>query len=90
MIRRVDGASMEPTLKSGTIVIAIKAKQLKVGNVVIAELDGRQVIKRISHIDNDEYHLLGDNLKHSSDSRTKGAVCRSKIYGRVVWPRTSR
>jgi nickel-type superoxide dismutase maturation protease len=90
MIRRVEGISMIPTLKPGTIVVAVKAKRLRVGNVVIAELDGRDVIKRIARIDDGMYHLLGDNLKSSTDSRTKGSIDRSKIHGFVIWPRVNR
>ncbi len=86
-LRRVVGDSMLPTLSAGVVILVVKARQLKVGDVVVAELNGRPVVKRIACIENNAYFLVGDNTRHSSDSRTKGAVLRGAISGRVVWPR---
>lgn len=90
MIRRVIGSSMLPTLRNGAIILAFKKKHIRVGDVVVARLEGREVVKRVQSILNDEYFLVGDNSAHSSDSRTKGAVQRADILARIVWPRISR
>jgi phage repressor protein C with HTH and peptisase S24 domain len=81
---------MLPTLHQGEIVVAIKTKQVTGGDVVIAKLDNREVIKRVIGINNGAYYLVGDNSEQSTDSRTKGTVTRADILGRVVWPRISR
>jgi phage repressor protein C with HTH and peptisase S24 domain len=89
-LRRVVGDSMLPALSPGAIIVAVKARQVIVGDVVVAKLDSREVIKRVAGIDNDAYFLLGDNSEHSSDSRTKGTVVHDQILGRVILPKTRR
>lgn len=88
LIRRVVGRSMEPSLYDGRFVLARK-KPPRVGDVVVALQNGREVVKRISSVQDDHYILLGDNGAHSTDSRTLGGVDRQNIRGVVVWPRLS-
>lgn len=85
--RRIVGASMLPTLSDGQIVIAHQIRNFKVGQVVIAHVNGREVVKRITKIKNGSVYLLGDNEKHSTDSRTFGYISDVNIQGIVFWPK---
>jgi len=90
-LRKVVGKSMEPTLLEGRVIIATTFKTPKVGDVVVAVQNGREVVKRISKITNDwQVTLLGDNQGHSTDSRHHGSIPKRKILGVVVWPKTAR
>lgn len=85
LLRRVHGESMSPTIKHGEIILAKRnVNQLRVGQVVIANVDNRQVIKRISKIKHGELFLEGDNKEGSTDSREYGFVSRSNIYAKVI------
>ncbi len=81
LIRRVKGASMLPALKHGSIVVAISGIKARVGDIVVAKLNNRSVIKRLERIDNDSCYLVGDNRQESSDSRHYGRVPSSAILG---------
>lgn len=74
---------MEPALHNGDIVIARNLKP-KLSDIVIARIDGREVIKRITKIKQNSMHLSGDNLAHSTDSRNYGMINSSNITGVVV------
>ena len=87
LIRRVIGESMQPTLRPGQLVFAIKSKQYSVNNLVIAKQDSREVLKRIAKINNGQYFLTGDNAQASTDSRQLGTVDAQAILGRVIWPK---
>lgn len=41
--------------------------------------------KKISHLYNGEYFVLGDNAENSIDSRTFGCIKKSQILATVVW-----
>lgn len=86
-VRRVVGDSMYPTLKEGQAVWCHEFRQFKVGQVVIAFIDGREVVKRIASIENGRIFLVGDNEEKSTDSRHYGSVTDTKIEGTVFWPR---
>lgn len=76
-IRRVYGPSMEPYLKEGNVIVLRKhsaKRKVNVGNIVMARIEGKEVIKRISAIDNGQIYLLGDNKTQSTDSRQFGSV----------------
>jgi hypothetical protein len=83
-IRRVFGSSMEPALLPGDIIIARKPGKLKTGDIIMADIDDREVIKRITELKGDTVHLEGDNKSASTDSRSYGAVPRSAIVGIVM------
>jgi len=88
LIRRVRGASMQPALKPGRLVIGYAwRKKLRPGSVVIFSHDGFEKIKRIRRIDGAYYYLLGDNECASTDSRQFGWVSRNRITALVIWPR---
>ena len=85
--RQVKGDSMKPTLRNGQIVFAHEVRKFKQGQVVIAFVRGREVIKRITKIENGSVYLQGDNSSESTDSREYGPIPDSKIEGVVFFPR---
>jgi phage repressor protein C with HTH and peptisase S24 domain len=87
-LRRVVGDSMLPAYKNGQLVIASYFHKPKVGYVVVAVQNGREVLKRVVAIDsNHMVELIGDNKLHSTDSRHYGKVPIRKVLGVVVWPK---
>jgi nickel-type superoxide dismutase maturation protease len=85
---RVQGESMLPAYKAGTIVVALNnPKKFKTGDVIILEHDGLLKIKRISRINKGQVYLLGDNQNMSKDSRQFGWVSASAITGIVAYPK---
>lgn len=84
MIRRVKGASMHPTLPHGKIVLALKHKKPKVGDVVIVKHHKVEVLKRIHDIQGELAYLLGDNPDESTDSREYGWLPLKSIMGVVM------
>lgn len=87
-IRRVVGNSMLPTLKNGQLVGISSFKKPKVGDVVMAVQNKREVIKRIASIHHNwQVELRGDNTAASTDSRLHGTISMRNVQGVVVWPR---
>jgi signal peptidase I len=90
---------MFPALEPGERVLfdrlAYEVDEPKLGDIVLARdpaRPGLRMIKRVApgegHARN-EYWLLGDNARESTDSRTLGAFRREDIVGRawvVYWP----
>ncbi len=87
IIRRITGYSMSPTLNNGVVAIFINKKHLNVGDIVIAKVGQREVVKRISEIKKDKVFLIGDNLEHSTDSRDYGRLDTNCLMGKLIWPR---
>ena len=86
--RRVVGNSMYPTYKNGQIIILSPLKKAKVGSVVMAVQNKREVLKRVVKITNNHMvELRGDNAAASTDSRTLGPVTMNAILGVVIWPK---
>ncbi|MBR0059195.1 MAG: S24 family peptidase [Methanobrevibacter sp.] len=94
VLYHVQGKSMYPTLNDGQTVIVEKTKNVKVGNMVVANSSEYGVIiKRVSQIKGDEIYLTSDNTNVESEYRngvlyeTKGIttwVDSDDIYGVVV------
>ena len=84
-LRRVDGRSMEPTLSEGDVIICNKKRQYHVSDIVVAVVDGRQVIKRIYGKTEHKVYLLGDNLIESTDSRQYGPIANELILGKCSY-----
>lgn len=86
-IRRVVGDSMFPTLSDGQLVLAHMIRSFRTGQVVIAHVNGREVIKRIKKIENGKIFLEGDNKQASTDSNNYGPLTDTHVEGIVFWPR---
>ncbi|HEY6736988.1 MAG TPA: S24 family peptidase [Candidatus Saccharimonadia bacterium] len=74
---RVSGHSMQPTYRSGDVVLGwrwFRAAQLRPSQVLVATQAGRPVIKRLAAITAAGLILTGDNPADSLDSRQLGAV----------------
>lgn len=84
-IRRVKGASMVPTLVEKDIVVAIKRKNYRKGDIVIADINSHEVVKRISGIFDNKYRLIGDNREYSTDSRSWGLLSKNELKGKVIY-----
>lgn len=83
-LRRVVGKSMLPSFKEGNVLLFFGRKKYKTGDVVLANIKGRDIIKRVYSISNGQYDLRGDNTDASTDSRNFGLVSRDNILGKVI------
>jgi len=83
IVRRVEGHSMEPSLKEGQIVYATPLLKVAKGDIVIAKPESKEIIKRVSQVSSGHLLLVGDNKDHSRDSRIFGEVKKSKVFGKV-------
>lgn len=74
---------MTPGILPGAIVIALPLRPHS-GNIVIAHQNGREVLKRVTMVEDNRYFLQGDNMQHSTDSRHYGSVRRDDIQSVVI------
>ena len=86
-IYRIEGDSMQPTLKEGDLVLVNPHAALEIGDIVVARHPFKKsvdIIKRIAKIlPGDRYILLSDNLDDSADSRQFGAIGAKDILGKA-------
>lgn len=85
LLRKVTGTSMVPFLFPGDMVVFSGLLQSRQGRVVIADVRGREVVKRISHVQGNRCYLLGDNPASSTDSRDYGFVSRETVKGGLLF-----
>ncbi len=82
-IRRVVGGSMLPTLNQGDIVVYWRRKP-RMGELVVAQVDGRDVVKRVVLVHPDSsVDLAGDNTA----SNHYQFVPQAAMLGVLLWPR---
>lgn len=74
---------MAPSLQPGEIVIGWQ-KRPRIGALVIAAVDGREVLKRVTRVEGSSYYLVGDNRDESTDSRHYGKIPRTAILGTIM------
>lgn len=77
---------MEPGLRDGNIVVARKRIfKIKPGDIVIANVNGMQVIKRVKYINSfNKIFLNSDNIAGSS-SNNWGLLPITSIVGKVIY-----
>lgn len=73
LLRQVAGKSMEPEIMAGQFIIASGLLPVRVGSIVVAKAEGREVIKRVLAIDSGQIVIEGDNTRY-----TKNYVIRKK------------
>lgn len=84
LLRRVVGDSMLPTLPPGKLVIGIRPRHIRPGDIVVVHHNGMEKIKRVQHIQADKVFVTGDNPTHSTDSHTFGWLDIQTIIARVI------
>ena len=86
---KIEGHSMLPFLKPHDIILASSIPYFfsnpKVGDVVVARVNGKNFVKRIRAIVQEKYYLGGDNKNDSMDSRNFGPVVKKNIVGKVIF-----
>jgi nickel-type superoxide dismutase maturation protease len=88
----IRGESMRPTLEPGDWCIAVRARRVRPGQIVVLEpphRPGLEMVKRIDRAEAGGWFVVGENAAASTDSRHFGPVPTSAIAGRVrlvYWP----
>ena len=75
---KINGSSTEPLIKDGDYVITKSKKNLRTGDIVVFNHEGKILVKRISGISADSYELHGDN------SHTEYHATDNSILGKVI------
>ncbi|MFQ5553450.1 MAG: nickel-type superoxide dismutase maturation protease [Thermoplasmata archaeon] len=87
---RIQDRSMEPALREGDQVIVSPLPYLwgrpSVGDLVVLHhpFENRFLVKRISRVEGSQISLMGDNRRHSTDSRDFGPISPEHIVGKVL------
>lgn len=90
-IVRVRGASMEPTLHHGDLLLIRVGREPVPGSLVVLALPGRQglAVKRAVRLEPDGWWVERDNPREGVDSWVVGAIPVNDVVASVVqrlWP----
>ena len=77
---------MLPTLVPGRVVVGVRCRTYRLGDIIIVRHDGMEKIKRIANIKGGLLYIHGDNAASSTDSRHFGWLPRKEILAKVIWP----
>ncbi len=77
---------MKPGLRAGQVVLFSHSRNFNKGDIVLAFMDGREVVKRVAEYKDGQVFLLGDNDTSSTDSRKHGWLIDRHIHGKLIWP----
>ena len=76
---------MEPSYKNGDRVVTTRLLKPKTGDVIVFKKNAMTMIKRVQKIENQKYHVRGDNWKESEGSDDFGLITREEIIGKVIF-----
>jgi len=85
---QVTGESMRPALLPGDRLLVVRARRLRVGDVVAVSdprHPARLMVKRVAAVDPSGVTVVGDDPSASTDSRQFGPVPSALVRGRVVY-----
>lgn len=89
MVREVRDHSMVPSLPPKTTIWGLKwFMTVEPGDVIIFKHQGREKIKRVHKVKDDELYVLGDFSEESTDSRDYGWIPLNDVLARVVHPKS--
>lgn len=78
---------MMPVLPPGTLVWGRRwYRILQIGDIVVFDHEGKEKIKRISDIKEEEIYVLGDHEETSTDSRHFGWIPIVHVRAKIFWP----
>lgn len=88
---RVVGASMQPTLHEGDLLLVRVGARIAAGDLVVVQLPERDglAIKRAVRLDADGWWVERDNPRAGVDSWAVGAIATTDVMAKVVarvWP----
>ena len=89
---RVRGASMQPTLNDGDLLLVKASGPVTEGALILVRLPGRPglAVKRATRHEPDGWWVERDNPREGVDSWTVGVIPETDIVAKVVarvWPR---
>ncbi|MFI5240722.1 MAG: S26 family signal peptidase [Candidatus Saccharimonadia bacterium] len=80
----MSGASMEPSLYDGDLVVGWRWFSPRVDQIVVLSASKQKIIKRIKWQNSETIWLEGDNTTASTDSRTKGPFQAAQLEAKII------